>query len=153
MTDVMPCGHSRSAVVSSDDGTHYCAGCEEEARLREKARCLERELSMLRSKVRQLTTRAQIEQDRHRHEAKLTNCYIYALHVAEHRIERIAGMECTCGATGECPVCVARDYRYDEMWEPEAPVCIVDCPCCNAALQISRAKESGEFFINAEERP
>jgi len=29
---LMPCGHPRSAVVSADEGTAYCAECEREAR-------------------------------------------------------------------------------------------------------------------------
>lgn len=28
----MPCGHDRSEVVSSDEGTNYCGACEREAR-------------------------------------------------------------------------------------------------------------------------
>ncbi len=29
--DTQPCGHPRSAIVSSDEGTHYCGACAKEA--------------------------------------------------------------------------------------------------------------------------
>lgn len=30
--ELQPCGHPKSAVVSSDEGTSYCGECEREAR-------------------------------------------------------------------------------------------------------------------------
>ena len=159
MSDTLSCGHPMGALVSTEEGTNYCGWCEEEARsspegqLQQRVKYLENQLAFYTEKVRQLSTQVRVERERHKGEIQLTNHYIYSLHVAEARLNRIEGMECTCDGREECPVCVARQYKTLGYGVPDKLVCIVNCPCCDAALIIRHAEEPGEFIIDAEERP
>ena len=149
------CGHPRSVVSLSDDGTFRCVLCEadsENEALRSQLQYAERALKRQMEEIHYLKDQLGIERGRVKDEAKFTNFYIRALHRAEMVLEEIAREDCACVGAEKCTGCIARSYKGHGSREPGSLVCVVDCPSCDAALTVRQGEDPGEFVVNAEKR-